>query len=169
MTAKSYSVTRCPLCGGTLDIPFVYFLCGHGYHQSCLNGETEEENECSTCKAKINQYMDKINEGRKLASDPEKFFNDLNNEALNTNYQNLENYDNKFSISENQNDRKEATQSSYQNEIELNLQNSQRDHDITISDRDNPLIYSDDKGNMNFLERKYMAYQNRMHQNNENY
>lgn len=96
-------------------------------------------------------------------------FNDLNNEALNTNYQNLENYDNKFSISENQNDRKEATQSSYQNEIELNLQNSQRDHDITISDRDNPLIYSDDKGNMNFLERKYMAYQNRMHQNNENY
>ena len=117
----------------------------------------------------IVRYYQNINQNQ-LNYSPK--FNDLNNEALNINYQNLENYENKFSISENQNDRKEVTQSSYQskqNEIELNLQNSQRDHDITISDRDNPLIYSDDKGNMNFLERKYIAYQNRMNQNNENY
>ena len=80
MTAKSYSVTRCPLCGGALDIPFVYFICGHGYHQSCLNGESYEEVECSTCKTKINQFMSKIEEGRKIAGEPEKFYNDLNNE-----------------------------------------------------------------------------------------
>ena len=79
-TAKSYSVTRCPLCGGALDIPFVYFLCGHGYHQSCLNGESYDNEECSTCKSKINQYIMKIEEGKKLSGDPEKFYNDLNNE-----------------------------------------------------------------------------------------
>ena len=81
MTAKSYSVTRCPLCGGALDIPFVYFICGHGYHQSCLNGESYEEVECSTCKTKMNQFISKIDEGRKLAGEPEKFYNDLNNES----------------------------------------------------------------------------------------
>ena len=80
MTAKSYSVTRCPLCGGALDIPFVYFICGHGYHQSCLNGESYEEVECSTCKTKMNQFISKIEEGKKLAGEPEKFYNDLNNE-----------------------------------------------------------------------------------------
>ena len=79
-TAKSYGVTRCLLCGGALDIPFVYFICGHGYHQSCLNGESYEEVECSTCKTKMNQFMSKIEEGRKLAGEPEKFYNDLNDE-----------------------------------------------------------------------------------------
>ena len=80
MGAKSYTPTRCQLCGGALDIPFVYFICGHGYHQSCLNGESYEEVECSTCKTKINQFMNKIEEGKKLAGEPEKFYNDLNNE-----------------------------------------------------------------------------------------
>ena len=116
MTAKSYSVTRCPLCGGTLDIPFVYFLCGHGYHQSCLNGETEEENECSTCKAKINQYMDKINEGRKLASDPEKFFNDLNNENNENKFDVFANYLGK-GIFVNKNDEEEPEQKPDINEL----------------------------------------------------
>ena len=81
MTAKSYSVTKCPLCGGALDIPFVYFLCGHGYHQSCLNGEGYEEVECSTCKSKNNQFISKIDEGKKLASEPDKFYDELNNES----------------------------------------------------------------------------------------
>ena len=81
MTAKSYSVTRCPICGGALDIPFVYFICGHGYHQSCLNGESYEEVECSTCKDKITQCKLKIEDGRKLAKEPEKFYNDLKSES----------------------------------------------------------------------------------------
>ena len=81
MTAKSYSVTRCPICGGALDIPFVYFICGHGYHQSCLNGESYEEFECSTCKDKITQCKLKIEDGKKLAKDPDKFYNDLNSES----------------------------------------------------------------------------------------
>ena len=80
MAAKSYTPTRCQLCGGALDIPFVYFICGHGYHQSCLNGESYEEVECSTCKTKINQFTNKLDEGKKLAGEPEKFYNDLNNE-----------------------------------------------------------------------------------------
>mgnify|MGYP006936040939 CR=1 FL=1 len=52
---------------------------------------------------------------------------------------------------------------------EYNQQNSQKEYDMTTSERDNPLIYSDDKGNMNYLERQYEAYQSRMNQNDDNY
>ena len=78
MTAKSYSVTRCAQCSGALDIPFVYFICGHGYHQSCLDDMNEPE--CNSCKTKMNQCIQKINEGRNLAKNPDQFYKDLNSE-----------------------------------------------------------------------------------------
>ena len=49
-----------------------------------------------------------------------------------------------------------------QNDYEYNLQTSQKDMEITISDKDNPLIFSDDQGNMNYLEKQYEAYKNQM-------
>lgn len=49
-----------------------------------------------------------------------------------------------------------------QNDYVYNQQISQRDMEMTISDKDNPLIFSDDQGNMDYLEKQYEAYQNRM-------
>ena len=49
-----------------------------------------------------------------------------------------------------------------QNDYEYNLQTSQKDMEITISDKDNPLIFNDDQGNMNYLEKQYEAYKNQM-------
>ncbi len=49
-----------------------------------------------------------------------------------------------------------------QNDYEYNLQTSQKDMEITISNKDNPLIFSDDQGNMNYLEKQYEAYKNQM-------
>ena len=78
MTAKSYSFTRCPFCNGALDIPFVYFICGHGYHVNCLNSENNnDEYECSVCKSKMNVYINKLEEGKKLSQDPSSFFKDI--------------------------------------------------------------------------------------------
>ena len=79
--AKPYNLSKCSICGQPLDIPFVYFICGHGFHQLCINGETDEEIECSTCKAKNSLLLNKIEEGRKLAEDPEKFFNDIKDDS----------------------------------------------------------------------------------------
>ena len=39
-------------------------------------------------------------------------------------------------------------------------------YDVQRQDKDNQLIYSDDMGNMNYLEKKYMIYKNRFNQNN---
>ena len=49
-----------------------------------------------------------------------------------------------------------------QNEMVYTQITSQKDMEMTISDKENPLHISDDKGNMNYLEDKYEAYKNRM-------
>ena len=120
-------------------------------------------------------------------------FNELNNAALSNNFQNLENYENEVNImaNGNQNDGNAVTLGPRSNQVtEINInsndqiftpqgyedqqydyaeyqQSSQKEYDMNVSDRDNPLIYSDDKGNMNFLERQYVAYQDRMNNNND--
>ena len=38
-------------------------------------------------------------------------------------------------------------------------------YDMTNSEIDNPLLYSDDIGNMNYLEKKYAIYQNQLNIN----
>jgi vacuolar protein sorting-associated protein 11 len=46
-----FQTRRCSLCGQTLDLPAVHFLCKHSFHQKCLNvrpGE-EEHTECPKC------------------------------------------------------------------------------------------------------------------------
>ena len=124
-------------------------------------------------------------------------YNEMNNEALNNNFLNLENFENssKQFTSENQSDRKAVTLGPYLNYVEeinnvyssgpiiihkdnrekipynyaeSNQQSSQKEFDITMSDRDNPLIISDEKGNMNYLEKQYFAYQNKMNKNEFN-
>ena len=44
----------------------------------------------------------------------------------------------------------------------INQQISQKDMEMTISDKDTPLILGDNQGNMNYLEKQYEAYKNRM-------
>ena len=49
------------------------------------------------------------------------------------------------------------------NEINYNQEGSQIELEMTISDKENPLFLSDDRGgNMNYLEKRYQAYQNKM-------
>ena len=48
-------------------------------------------------------------------------------------------------------------------ELAYYQEGSQREMEMTISERENPLLMSDDRnGNMNYLEKRYEAYQNKM-------
>ena len=107
----------------------------------------------------------------------------MNYAALNNNMNNLENHEKEVNImtTSNQIDGNVARINSNSNEPIIHpkefeeqqydyaefQQSSQNDYDMTFSDRDNPLIYSDDKGNMNYLERQYAAYENRMNNDND--
>ena len=138
-----------------------------------------------------NYQINKNNQVQKLSP-----FNEMNNAALNHNLQRLENYedDSRQMTSENQTGRNAVTFGPYLNEVEeinnayssgtiinhkdnqeksdynydFNQQSSQKEYDITLSDKENTLIYSDEKGNMNYLEKRYMAYQNKKNRYNDN-
>ena len=75
--AKTYNLSKCATCGQHLDPPFIYFICGHGYHQQCLNEDGDEDIECLTCKAKDNVLLNKIETGRKMAEQQDSFFKDI--------------------------------------------------------------------------------------------
>ena len=116
--------------------------------------------------------------------------NDINNDTSNNNMENRPTYENEINYIKNENQIREnqvdigsysnknnnkkgninsiGIENEYQEQQYENSQNSQKEYDMTISDRDNPLIYSDDIGNMNYLEKQYEAYQDKMNQDNEN-
>ena len=76
--AKTYNMPKCPICSQPLEMPFIYFICGHGFHQSCLNGESFDEIECSICKGRNSQLTKRILDGRNIANNHGDFFTDLN-------------------------------------------------------------------------------------------
>lgn len=46
-TAKSFDQKNCTQCKYELKIPAVYFMCGHAYHEYCL--ESEGIRKCTEC------------------------------------------------------------------------------------------------------------------------
>ena len=68
-------------------MPFVFFICGHGYHQSCL-----DEFECSICKSRNGQILNKIENGEKLAKEPQKYKEELDNEKEGNKFDIFANY-----------------------------------------------------------------------------
>ena len=82
-SAKKYNINRCSSCKDSLDFPFIYFICGHGYHQSCLD---YDHYECPVCKSKKDQILNKLDEGKIYIQDPSKYNEELNNENEGTKF-----------------------------------------------------------------------------------
>ncbi|KAG5438533.1 hypothetical protein PCANB_002637 [Pneumocystis canis] len=47
-SAQIFQMMKCFLCGLTLDLPIVHFLCKHSYHQRCIN-DLDEAEYCPQC------------------------------------------------------------------------------------------------------------------------
>ena len=91
MSAKTLKNYNCVSCKGSLETPFVYFICGHGYHQSCLD-EDNGRFECSFCKDNKRKIIDKIEDGERLAKEPEKYKEELDNEKHGNKFDVFANY-----------------------------------------------------------------------------
>lgn len=68
--AITFSATRCSLCGTTLDLPVVHFMCKHSFHQRCLGSvpqqldeDQDDETECPKC-APQNETIKAIKRGQ---------------------------------------------------------------------------------------------------------
>ena len=79
MSSKTFNVSKCSSCKGSLEMPFVYFICGHAYHQNCLD-DYDGHFECIVCKDRNKQYFDKLEEGENFAKEPNKYIEELKKE-----------------------------------------------------------------------------------------
>ncbi|GAB0139157.1 hypothetical protein EsDP_00007370 [Epichloe bromicola] len=64
-----FQATRCSDCGQGLDLPAVHFLCKHSFHQRCLRGGVEDDDdvECPQC-AGGNDLIRKMREEQRKAA-----------------------------------------------------------------------------------------------------
>ena len=93
MSAKSFnSNSKCAACKSTLDVPFTFFLCGHGYHQNCLD-DLDNKIECSVCKNKNVKIFDKIETGEKYVKEhPNRYKEELDQEDKGNKFDVFANY-----------------------------------------------------------------------------
>jgi len=47
-SAKIFQTANCTYCQSQLELPTVHFMCGHSFHQRCL----QDVDECSSCSKK---------------------------------------------------------------------------------------------------------------------
>lgn len=59
-SAKIFQKTKCSMCNSPLELPSVHFLCGHSFHQHCLESFAESEAECPTCTPENRKVMDML-------------------------------------------------------------------------------------------------------------
>lgn len=96
---KAFLATRCMVCGGSLDLPAVHFMCNHSYHNRlvpyiitnglsktyhftisrCLN---EHETECPTCARDHGLVREIRRDNEQVASQHDLFLFNVENEGF---------------------------------------------------------------------------------------
>ncbi|XP_065843977.1 vacuolar protein sorting-associated protein 11 homolog [Oscarella lobularis] len=75
-SAKVFQPTKCHSCTNPIDLPAIHFLCGHSYHQGCLE-VAESETECPLCVEKNREILDLIRAQEQTSSLHEEFHTEL--------------------------------------------------------------------------------------------
>ena len=73
LETKAYIVNlnKCSECGMPMNLPFVCFKCGHGFHNFCLGTNTAGKLGCRKCKDKKNKVLEVLNSNK-------NFYNSIN-------------------------------------------------------------------------------------------
>jgi hypothetical protein len=79
-TAKNFNPKKCDLCHEDLKLPTIHFMCGHTFHDSCIESDAGRRF-CNTCYSSFKEVMDKKEQFDIDAKDPKQFYRDLNRNA----------------------------------------------------------------------------------------
>lgn len=69
--------SRCAACQHQLELPTVYFMCQHSYHQYCFQSFSENENECPACVPKNQKLLEMLKARENTKDLHETFHSDL--------------------------------------------------------------------------------------------
>ncbi|KAF9235208.1 hypothetical protein BU15DRAFT_78221 [Melanogaster broomeanus] len=71
---RVFHVTRCSQCNGQLDLPSIYFMCNHSYHQRCL---LENATACPICVRQHGVIQEIRRNNERLADQHDLFLADV--------------------------------------------------------------------------------------------
>lgn len=59
-TAKTFGQKECTLCKQKLVLPTIHFLCGHTFHDNCVESETnsQQPRRCPKCASEFQEVLD---------------------------------------------------------------------------------------------------------------
>ena len=79
-TAKNFNPKTCEMCKEALKLPTIHFMCGHTFHDSCVESDAGRRF-CNTCFGQYKETLDKKEQFDIDAKDPKQFYRDLNRSA----------------------------------------------------------------------------------------
>lgn len=72
-TPRVFQNRRCDMCGGTLELPKVHFMCRHSFHLRCLGDDARE---CPQC-ARAHGVVQDVQRGNRVLADYDTFLGAL--------------------------------------------------------------------------------------------
>ena len=79
-TAKNFNSKTCDSCQNALSLPTIHFMCGHTFHDQCIESDSGKRY-CTSCYNDFKDIIDKKEQYDLQAKDPQQFFRDLNANA----------------------------------------------------------------------------------------
>lgn len=76
--AKHFNPKKCHNCDRDLQLPIIIFMCGHCYHDSCIDSDSGKRF-CVKCYPKFKDISVKKEQYDEQAKDPQQFFRELDN------------------------------------------------------------------------------------------
>lgn len=79
--AKNFNQKKCPHCQEPLTLPTIHFMCGHTFHDPCIDADEFGQRQCSVCYNDYKDIIDKKDQYDTQAKDPQQFFRDLRGDS----------------------------------------------------------------------------------------
>ena len=79
-SAKNFNPKKCDSCSAALSLPTIHFMCGHTFHDQCIESDNGRRF-CGSCVSNFKDIMDKKEQYDLQAKDPQQFYRDLNSNA----------------------------------------------------------------------------------------
>ena len=83
--ASVINLNKCSECLMPMNLPFVCFKCGHGFHNSCIGLHSRRHNSnfddisCLKCKDKKNKIIEELQKNQNIYNNIDKLEKDINN------------------------------------------------------------------------------------------
>ena len=77
---KNFNPKKCDSCQNPLTLPTIHFMCGHTYHDQCIEADSGKRY-CTQCYNEHKDVSDKKDQYNHQARNPQQFVRDLDNNA----------------------------------------------------------------------------------------